>query len=471
MSPVIRRARTPGRMLVVLTLTLAALSLTTAPALSATEGTTLSEAQANKALQRVQEREARRAQRKAEAEQLRRERIQEQLRARTRAREKREEAGGKRHTPHGYVDITCATITWHFENFSKGKHTITEITSIDGTHLPRVSFTFEGPTGSNVTPVGAAPGVHSIDAFAKWVDEGVRGSWDIDSRRTCGTGNPGASYVIEKRQKILGSLTGFVPTPLTGEVGKTIEYQIVVTNTGTEFLVISGFSDPHCDPGTIKGGLEGPLGPGESALFSCTHVITPADQEAGSYTNTATVTGTPFGGGEEKRQETNTVVVTVLKPGEEPKKGGGGGEEPKTPGTGSGPNVGEATGTTGVLGTIAGSQGKNGTLAVTASVPALLGRPHGCARSSFLVSVRSKGVRAVTFYLDNRKLKKLTYKNARAGKLSVRVQTARLRVGVHRLKARITMNPLTASAKAVIATRSLTFARCASATLRPRFTG
>jgi hypothetical protein len=87
------------------------------------------------------------------------------------------------------------------------------------------------------------------------------------------------------------------------------------------------------------------------------------------------------------------------------------------------------------------------------------------------VSIRSKGVRAVTFYLDNHKLKKLTAKNAHAGKLSVRVQTAHLKVGVHRVKARITMNPLTASAKAVIASRSMTFARCASSVISPRFTG
>jgi hypothetical protein len=452
-------------------LTLAAMSLTTAPALSATEGSTLSETQAAKALQHVQEREARTRQRKLEAETRKRQLTEERLRAKTRKREESEDVGGTRRTPHGFVEITCATITWHFENFSPtGTRTIKEITSIDGTRRPPVLFTFSGATGSNVTPVGVGPPVHRIDALATWRDNGVGGVWDISSRRTCETGKPGASYAIEKRQNIQGSGHGFVPTPLTGEVGQTIIYQIVVTNTGTEFLVFKGFSDPHCDPGTIKGGLERPLAPGESASFSCTHVITGADQEAGSYTNVAVVTGTPYGGGEEKRQETNTVVVTVpppRPPGEEPKKTPGEGPK-KTPGT---TGVGEVAGTTGVLGTTAGSEGKQGTLAVTASVPALLGRPHGCARSSFLVSVRSKGVRAVTFYLDNRKLKKLTSKSAHAGKLSVRVQTARLRVGVHRLKARIQMSPLTASAKAVIATRSMTFARCASATLSPRFTG
>ena len=92
-------------------------------------------------------------------------------------------------------------------------------------------------------------------------------------------------------------------------------------------------------------------------------------------------------------------------------------------------------------------------------------------RSSFVVSIKAKNVKSVTFYLDGHRLKTLTAKSARKGRLSVRIQTSRLKPGVHRLKARITLVPNTASTKTITVTRSLKFARCASATVSPKFTG
>jgi hypothetical protein len=202
-------------------------------------------------------------------------------------------------------------------------------------------------------------------------------------------------------------------------------------------------------------------------------VITGADQSAGSYQNTATVTGTPFGGGAPVTTSTNTVVVNVPAPGarntESPGGSGGSGGKGEVLGSTSGAR--SSSGSGGVLGTSGSQAPHSGAPATSSSVPAITGRPRGCVRSNFVVSIRSKGVRAVTFYVDNHRVRSLTYRNARAGKLSIHIDISKLGTGVHHLKARITMSPLTASAKAVIATRTTTFARCASATRGPRFTG
>ncbi len=459
-------------------LALSAFALSTAPAMSATEASSATtEATPLRAATLAEERSARRVLRQKEAAERRAQLLRQHEEERARKRLEAEAHSGTRHTHNGFVEIGCSSVTWHFENFGDGVHTVTEIVSIDGTHQPTVLFTFEGSSGSNTTAISESASKHRIDARAKWLVAGARGGWDISSVHTCHTGGSGFAYTVEKRQRLLDG-GGFVTTPLEGEVGETILYQITVTNTGGEFISFSGFSDPHCDAGTIKGGLEGPVGPGASARYSCTHVITAGDQTAGSYQNTAVVTGTPFGGGAPTTTPTNTVVVTVPGPGGKEEKSGGGGSGGGGGGSGGGGGVlgtgagtNTPTGSTGVLGTTGTHPPGSGALATSSSVPAISGRPRGCARSSFTVSIRSKGVRAVTFYVDNRRVRSLTSRNARHGKLSIHVSIAKLGIGIHHLKARITMRPLTASAKAVLATRSVTFARCASATLGPRFTG
>jgi len=476
--PIPRRPAPHARARLFALLALCAFALTTAPALSATEGsttTTAAEAKQLRAATVAEERTARQVLRHKEAAERRSQLVRKREEERAHKKVEAEERSGSRATLHGFVEISCSSVTWHFQNFGPGSHTVTEIVSIDGMHQPTVLFTFEGASGTNTTPISESASKHRIDAHAKWFGTGDHGGWDISSVHTCHTGGSGFAYTIEKRQRLLDG-GGFVTTPLEGEVGETIVYQITVTNTGGEFITFSEFSDPHCDPGTIKGGLEGPLAPGGSARYSCTHVIVTADQGAGSYQNTAAVTGTPFGGGTPVTTPTNTVVVTVPAPGsskEKEKTGGGGGSGGAGGGGGGGAGTTTNTpgGSTGVLGTSGSQAPGSGALATSSSVPAISGRPSGCARSNFVVSIKSKGVRAVTFYVDNHRLRSLTYRNARAGKLSVHINIAKLRIGVHHVKARITMNPLTASAKAVIATRTITFARCASSTLSPRFTG
>ena len=81
--------------------------------------------------------------------------------------------------------------------------------------------------------------------------------------------------------------------PSVDAVGGTIDYSFVVTNTGNVTL----------DPVTVDDPLVGPvdcpvtsLAPGDSATCTATYTLSQADVDAGSVTNTATVTGTPPSG-------------------------------------------------------------------------------------------------------------------------------------------------------------------------------
>jgi hypothetical protein len=118
------------------------------------------------------------------------------------------------------------------------------------------------------------------------------------------------SFTIEKLQEIQGSDEGFTKDPLMGKRGQTVDYEMIVKNTGNVALTLSDFTDAHCDPGTIAGGPgSSPLGPDESTTYTCDHVL----NTYGTYTNEATVTGTPPSG-TTITHTSNQVVVTVLEP-------------------------------------------------------------------------------------------------------------------------------------------------------------
>jgi hypothetical protein len=229
------------------------------------------------------------------------------------------------------------------------------------------------------------------------------------------------AFTIEKLQEIAGSGSGFTAGTLTGQVGQRVNYVIVVKNTGNEPLTFSNFTDSKCDPGTITGGPSKALAPGESATYTCDHVLTSADQSAGRYENTAVDTGTPPEGAP-VTHPSNTVVV----------------------------NVPAAV-----------------VLPFTATVPALKG-PEGCARPGFAASIKAAGVKSVTFYLDGHKVRTLTSRDARGGRLTINVRSNGLRVGTHRLTAKIVMS---GAAKPATATRTIMFVVCGSAAVKPHFTG
>jgi uncharacterized repeat protein (TIGR01451 family) len=78
-------------------------------------------------------------------------------------------------------------------------------------------------------------------------------------------------------------------------IGDTITYAFTVTNTGSFALTNITLSDPGA---TVSGGPIASLAPAasDSTTFTAIHTLTQADVNAGSFANTATVTGTPPSG-------------------------------------------------------------------------------------------------------------------------------------------------------------------------------
>jgi hypothetical protein len=119
-----------------------------------------------------------------------------------------------------------------------------------------------------------------------------------------------ASFTIKKLQEIEGSKAGFTEKELTGKVGQTVLYEIVVKNTGETRLTFSNFEDSKCE-GIVEPATK-TLEPTESTTYTCKHVLTKADEEVGKHENEATVTGTPPPGqGKPITHTSNVVVVNV----------------------------------------------------------------------------------------------------------------------------------------------------------------
>ncbi len=122
---------------------------------------------------------------------------------------------------------------------------------------------------------------------------------------------PGASFTIEKLQQTHGG-AGFTKGVIFGTRRETVTYEIVVRNTGRVRLALHGFVDEHCDADTLSGGPSGPLAPGESATYMCSHRLTPEEQALGVYENEATVTATPPpGDGPPLTQTSNPVLLEL----------------------------------------------------------------------------------------------------------------------------------------------------------------
>lgn len=429
--------------------------------------------------------DARRAARLAERQASRATRLAEHQAAREARQaihQAEKEATQKAHTerwearhPNANLAASCNQVTVSYRAFPDAPdNTVDQQLTINHDHSTRQhsKFVFDGPTGTAIIPLDGHAGRYQVDVAAKYTIDGEKLYFDWYRKVTC---PPAPALMIEKLQRIAGGNPTFTPSPLTGEVGQTIEYEMIVKNTGNMPLTLGALNDAHCDAGTIAGGPgANPLAVGASTTFTCTHLLNTTDQAAGSYTNTASDTGTPVGEGSPVTGESNTVVVEVPGGGvlpETPVE-----QTPETPST----KTSSESPSSGVLAsstaTPAGSSGLDGAspktavLASKAAIPALNG-PHGCVRAAFKASVKSGGVKSVGFYMDKHKLKTMTAHSARHGRLTITVDPSKLSVGAHRLLAKITMVPTSAGAKARQATRSMNVVRCSSAVLTPHFTG
>lgn len=232
-------------------------------------------------------------------------------------------------------------------------------------------------------------------------------------------------YTIEKRQRI-GSTTSFTTATVTGPVGSTVEYEIIVKNTGNVPLSVSGFADANCDPGTIAGGPgTAELGRGQETTYTCTRLLA----SVGTFDNVAAVTATPPGDGSLPTMSSNMVQAITTSPAH-----------------GEGPNTGELP---------------HGVKESCESSRPVLHGGSGPQTGTFTVWVRSNGIARVTFYLDGRRLHGFTQSQARHGRFKLTLNARGLRYGIHHVAIQVQMAnkncASTASAHMFVRPRPVTF--------------
>ncbi|HMD52453.1 MAG TPA: hypothetical protein VKG62_07035 [Solirubrobacteraceae bacterium] len=213
--------------------------------------------------------------------------------------------------PRFHNELTCHSVTFNFTGFPEAPNNVIRLKiKVNGVTTPFAysgTYTFNGSSGSVTIPITIPAGHNEVTAYAEYNTNGVKGESDYKfiGGITCAA-EPG--FTIEKLQEIAGSGTGFTSSELTGKIGQTVDYRIVVTNTGNTPLTLSGFTDENCEPGTLAGPGENPLALGKSTDYTCSRKL----PGVGVYYNSATVTGTPPEGDGEPSTKTSNEVVTKV---------------------------------------------------------------------------------------------------------------------------------------------------------------
>ena len=250
---------------------------------------------------------------------LKRSRLESERAARRAQREEKYAARSKaaaERNEHGGVAFACTGVTWTFKAFPDlPGNTVSEQLTIARNLSTRTlsTFSFDGPTGTSTTPLELGPGRYHLSALARWSTNGIKGHLQTGGKLTC---SPAPAFSIKMLQRIAGSAGGYTSSTLQGLSGETVDYEVVLRNTGNVALTLGPLSDPPCDQGTLWGGPgASPLAPGASSTYTCTHVLGPADKSAGLHANLATDTATPPPGeGAPVTQPSNPVVVDVSFP-------------------------------------------------------------------------------------------------------------------------------------------------------------
>ncbi|HPZ50455.1 MAG TPA: hypothetical protein PLA44_11450, partial [Propionibacteriaceae bacterium] len=234
-------------------------------------------------------------------------------------------------SPTAVVPGTTATVTLTATN--SGPANVTVPTTV----------TYTAPTGATITaaPTGCtiAADALSVTCTIATIANGASSSLDITvavaATATPGTTLTGTNNVtltntaadstpgnntasssitlaspqlkIEKSAAAPTTTKGAVSTQVDG--GDTITYSFKVTNTGTAPIVGATVVDAKCDSGSLAP-TSAAIAVGASQTFTCTHTLTQAEVDSGSFTNTASVTGTDTAGNVAATDSTSVLSAT-----------------------------------------------------------------------------------------------------------------------------------------------------------------
>ena len=232
--------------------------------------------------------------------------------------------------------------------------------------------------------------------------------------------------------------------------GDVAQFTFVVTNTGNVELSDYVFSDARCDGGNATqtgGDTDSTFGVGEVRNYSCS--VDTAETDTADVVNTVCVSGKDAGGGGTMVEDCDTATVTLT---------------PKTPTTPVTPTT--PGGTTPGGTTPGGTTPGGGVLPDTiASGQASLRGPSGCVKQAFRARVTGRSLASVTFFVDGKRVKRFTDSRSL---YTIKVNPLKYGLGRHRVTARVTF---VSGSGTQARTLRLTFRRCASGTVAPRFTG
>jgi hypothetical protein len=242
---------------------------------------------------------------------------------------------------------------------------------------------------------------HVLTSVGVWTNEASTGAAEFSGPTRLGAmvSNkvsvevpPEPGLAVETIQEINGAGTGYTAWPLSGTVGQTVDYEVIVKNTGNVAVTLAEFRDPHCDFGTFAGPSRSvALPPQEVVTYHCSHMLVEGDLP--QLSNTAIVTWESSYG--PPASATSTVLTGVA--------------------------AGVATG-------VAES--------AVCSIPEpsiVLHGAGGHRRAPFKVWITSSGIAQITFYLDGHKLKTLKTAQAKKGDFSVTINPGKLSYKAHKV--------------------------------------
>jgi hypothetical protein len=214
--------------------------------------------------------------------------------------------------------------------------------------------------------------------------------------------------------------------PASATVGDVLNYVLTVTNPGdVGFAALEvGVTDPRCSQPPVltgKGADATPnsLDPGDTWTYACSAATT--GQQPGTFVNTAIVTGRDFlGTTVTDRDDFPTELIAQAVIPEE------------------------------II---------NGT--------ARLNGPSGCVKGPFTATVRGTRIAQVTFFVDGKRVKRLTAPTS-GNRFTVSINPRGRSFGVHRVTARV---QFVTESQTATRTLRLSFQRCKRQTVQPRFTG